>query len=63
MISAFHKLLEEETNDRETDLYLKLGTFVVRDIMKWGDQAISEQMSYQTEPPPTAEEKKEAIAA
>jgi hypothetical protein len=61
MISVFHKLLEEETNDRETDLYLKIGTFICRDLMKWGDQAISEQMSYQTEPPPTAQERKEAL--
>lgn len=61
MISTFHKLLEEETNDRETDLYLKIGTFICRDLLKWGDAAISEQVGYQVEPPPTAEERKEAL--
>lgn len=63
MISVFHKLLEEETNDRETDNILKVGIFVCRDFMKWGEQAVNEQLSYQIEPPPTAIEKKEAIAA
>lgn len=57
MISAFHRLLEEETNDRETDLYLKIGTYVCRDLIKWGDLMINEALSYQIEPPLTAEEK------
>lgn len=61
MISVFHKLLEEETNDRETDLYLKIGIFVCRDLMKWGEQAVGEQISYQTEPPPTPAEVKEEM--
>lgn len=59
MISVWHRLLEEETNDRETDLYLKIGVFICRDFMKWGDAAISEQLSYQTEEPPTPAEMKE----
>lgn len=61
-MSVFHRLLEEETNDRETDFYLKIGVFLCREWMKWGEQAVNEQMSYQTEPSPTAEESKEALA-
>lgn len=61
MISVFHKLLEEETNDKETDLYLKIGIFICREWMKWGDAAISEQISYQTEPPPSPSEMKEEL--
>lgn len=48
MISATHRLLEEETNDRETDLYLKMLTYVCRDLIKWGNEAINEQLGYQT---------------
>lgn len=61
MISIFHRLLEEETNDKETDLYLKIGIYICREWMKWGNQAIAEQIGYQTEPPPTPAEMKEEI--
>lgn len=61
MISVFHKLLEEETNDKKTDTILKIGVYVCREWMKWGEQAISEQVGNQVEPPPTPEERKEEI--
>lgn len=61
MISVFHKLLEEETNDRETDLYLKIGVFICRDFLKWGNDAVNENLSYATEPPPTTLEQKDAL--
>lgn len=61
MISVFHKLLEEETNDKETDLYLKIGIFICREWMKWGDAAVSEQIGYQTDEPLTRDEAKEEI--
>lgn len=49
MISVFHKLLEEETNDTKTDSILKIGVYVCREWMKWGEGAISEAVGYQTE--------------
>lgn len=61
MISIFHKLLEEETNDSKTDSILKIGVYICREWMKWGDQAISEQVANQVEKPLTPEEKKEEI--
>lgn len=61
MISVSHRLLEEETNDHETDLYLKMCVFICRDFMKWGEQAVAEQISYQTEPPPSPAEQKEEL--
>lgn len=61
MISTSHRLLEEETNDRETDLYLKICVFICREWMKWGEQAVAEQISYQTEPPPSPAEQKEEL--
>lgn len=61
MISVSHRLLEEETNERETDLYLKICVFICREWMKWGEQAVSEQIGYQTEPPPSPAEMKEEL--
>lgn len=49
MIAIFHKILEEETNDRETDLYTKLGIYVAREWMKWGETCYNEFLSYSQE--------------
>lgn len=59
MISVFHRLLEEETNNRETDNILKIGVYVCREWMKWGNQSVNEALSYQIEPPQTTLEQKE----
>lgn len=61
MISAFHKLLEEETNDEKTDNILKTGIYICREWMKWGNQALAEQIANQVEPPLTPQEQKEEI--
>lgn len=61
MISVFHRLIEEETNDRETDLYLKMGIYICREFVKWGDQAVNEQLANQTQKPENAKEKEETI--
>lgn len=61
MISTFHRLTEEETNERETDLYLKMGIYICREFMKWGDASINEQVANQVQKPETPEERKETI--
>lgn len=49
MISMFHRLVEDETNDLKTDTYLKIGIYICREFMKWGEQAVNEHVSYQAE--------------
>lgn len=63
MISTYHRLLEEETNDRETDLILKVGVFQCREWMKWGESAVSEVVANQVDPdkPATQAEQKEEL--
>lgn len=61
MISVFHKLLEEETNDEKTDTILKIGIYVCREWMKWGGEMVNEALSYRTEKPLTPTEQKEEL--
>jgi len=49
MISTAHSLLEDETNSREADQALKGATYVLWELVRWGDLMVSEQVSYQSE--------------
>lgn len=48
MISNMHLLLEEATNDRETDQTLKGAIFLAWELIRWGDSMVNEQVANQT---------------
>lgn len=62
MISVFHKLLEDEENDQNKNHYLQVGVFICREFERWGSAMVNEALSYQVEPSPTPEERKETTA-
>lgn len=49
MIFVAHKLLEEQTNDRDLDLNLKGVVYAFRELLKWGESMVNEQIAYQTD--------------
>lgn len=49
MISTSLKLLEDSTNDREYDQAVKGAIYSLRELIRWGDAMVNEQLSYQTE--------------
>ena len=49
MISVAHNILEERDSDREFDMVLKGAIFAYRDIIRWGEAMINEQLSYQSQ--------------
>jgi len=49
MISVALNLLEESSNERDFDLTLKGVVYSFRELMKWGETMINEQVANQTE--------------
>lgn len=47
MISKAHSLAEEQTNDREIDLQIKGVIYAFREMMKWGESMVNEQVANQ----------------
>lgn len=49
MISNLHNMLEERDSDRDFDLVLKGVAYAYRELIKWGNAMVNEQVSYQTQ--------------
>jgi hypothetical protein len=52
MISVSHNMLEETNSDRDYDLMLKGTIFAYRDLLKWGESMVNEQVANQNEDKP-----------
>lgn len=50
MISTAHNMLESTSGDRDYDLVLKGVIYSFREMIKWGEAMLNEQLSNQTEP-------------
>jgi hypothetical protein len=48
MISVAHNILEETNSSRDYDLILKGIVFSYRDLIRWGESMVNEQMANQT---------------
>ncbi len=48
MISATHALMEPTDNERDYDLILKGVCYALREMLRWGESMVNEQMSYQS---------------
>ncbi len=46
MISVAHNVLEERDSDRDFDLILKGIIYSYRDLIRWGESMLNEQISY-----------------
>ena len=46
MISVAHNVLEERDSDRDFDLILKGVIYSYRDLIRWGESMLNEQLSY-----------------
>lgn len=57
MIANTLRLLEEATNDREYDQALKGACYALRELIRWGDLMVNEQLALQAEGKESAEEK------
>lgn len=49
MISSSYSLLEASSNDRDLDLTLKGTIYAFRELIRWGDRMVSEDISNSTE--------------
>lgn len=47
MLSSLHNMLEERDSDRDFDLILKGVAYAFRDLIKWGNAMINEQVANQ----------------
>lgn len=54
MISVSHNLLESDQTDRDFDLLMKGVIYSFREILKWGDSMVSEQIASQIGENPSA---------
>jgi len=51
MLSNLHNMLEERDSDRDFDLILKGVAYSFRDLIKWGEAMVNEQISNQIDNP------------
>lgn len=58
MISAFHNLLEEGTNQRDDDQAIKGAVYMCREFIRWGNLMISEHLAFVNNEHPSSEEEK-----
>lgn len=48
MIAAAYVMLEDASNDREFDQSVKGTIYALREILRWGQSMVNEQLSFQT---------------